>query len=247
MIKTMSRRVNNHSPEMRGTWLLTFNDMITLMLTFFVLILSMSSIETTKVKDVADSVKRVLGIKLEQEGNSRGVIESVIPSLRDADIERERTQKDRKKVSRAFTDKREALSKAVENLEGQKMIQLKNGYSLSMNEQLLFPPGSAEISNAGHNALQALGEILQRSDALIRVEGNTDDLPISTGKYPSNWELSLARAVNVVKCLISSGIVAPERLSAAGYADTRPRVVNDSVRNRQLNRRLDIILTFPEN
>jgi chemotaxis protein MotB len=233
--------------ELRGTWLLTFNDMITLLLAFFVLIISMSSIEATKVKGVADSVKKVLGIKLEQEGNNRGVIESVIPSIRDADIERERTQKNRKKGSGAFTDKREALSKAVENLGGQKMIPLKNGFSLSMNEQLLFPPGSAEISNEGHNALQALGEILQRSDVLIRVEGNTDDLPISTGKYPSNWELSLARAVNVVQRLLSNGMIAPERLSAAGYADTRPRVINDSVQNRQLNRRLDIILTFPEN
>ena len=82
--------------ELRGAWLLTFNDMITLLLAFFVLIISMSSIEATKVKGVADSVKKVLGIKLEQDGNNRGVIESVIPSLSDADIERARTQEESK-------------------------------------------------------------------------------------------------------------------------------------------------------
>jgi flagellar motor protein MotB len=73
--------------------------MITLLMTFFVLIISMSSMEATKVRGVADSVKKVIGIKLEQQGNNRGVIESVIPSLRDADIERERNQKNRKKGS----------------------------------------------------------------------------------------------------------------------------------------------------
>jgi len=243
----MSRRVNNHSTELRGTWLLTFNDMITLLLAFFVLIISMSNIEAIKVKGVADSVKKVLGIKLEQDGNNRGVIESVVPSLRDADIERARTQEGSKQVAGAFKDKRMALYKALENLEGQKIVPLNNDFLLSMNERVLFSPGDAEITIKGHKALKALGGILQRSDVFVRVEGNTDNLPISTGQYPSNWELSLARAVNVVKYLASEGEISPERLSAAGYADTHPKATNDNVQNRQLNRRVDIVLTFPEN
>lgn len=239
--------MNNRSTELKGKWLLTFNDMITLLLAFFVLIISMSSIEAAKVKGVAEAARKVLGIKPEQEGNKRGVIESVIPSLRDADIERERTKKGSKQVTGAFVDRRVAMSKALENLEGLKIVPLNNGFSLSMNEQILFSPGSSEISIKGHDALKALGEILQKSDVLIRVEGNTDNLPISTGKFPSNWELSLARAVDVVKYLASEGKISPERLSAAGYADARPKVANDNVQNRQLNRRVDIILTFPEN
>jgi len=243
----MSRRVNNRPAEPRGTWLLTFNDMITLLLAFFVLIISMSNIEATKVKGVADSVKKILGIKLEQDGNNRGVIESVIPSLRDEDIERARTQEGSKQVAGASKDKRMALYKALENLEGQKIVPLNNDFLLSMNERVLFSPGGAEITIKGHKALKALGGILQRSDVFVRVEGNTDNLPISTGQYPSNWELSLARAVNVVKYLASEGEISPERLSAAGYADTHPKATNDNVQNRQLNRRVDIVLTFPEN
>lgn len=207
----------------------------------------MSNIEATKVKGVADSVKKILGIKLEQDGNNRGVIESVIPSLRDEDIERARTQEGSKQVAGASKDKRMALYKALENLEGQKIVPLNNDFLLSMNERVLFSPGGAEITIKGHKALKALGGILQRSDVFVRVEGNTDNFPISTGQYPSNWELSLARAVNVVKYLASEGEISPERLSAAGYADTHPKATNDNVQNRQLNRRVDIVLTFPEN
>jgi chemotaxis protein MotB len=243
----MSRRVNNHSTEPRGTWLLTFNDMITLLLAFFVLIISMSSIEATKVKGVADSVKKVLGIEPEREGGNRGVIESVIPFLRDADIERARTQAGGRPVAGAFKDKRTALHQALENLEGQKIVPLNHGFLLSMDEQVLFSPGGAEITMKGHKALKALGGILQRSDVFVRVEGNTDNLPISTGRYPSNWELSLARAVHVVQYLASEGEISPERLSAAGYADTHPKAANDNLQNRQLNRRVDIVLTFSEN
>jgi chemotaxis protein MotB len=243
----MSRRLNNLPTEPRGTWLLTFNDMITLLLAFFVLIISMSSIEATKVKGVADSVKKVLGIEPEREGSNRGVIESVIPSLRDADIERERTQAGGRPVTRAFKDKRTALHQALKNLQGQKIVPLNHGFLLSMDEQVLFSPGGAEITMKGHKALKALGGILQRSDVFVRVEGNTDNLPISTGRYPSNWELSLARAVHVVQYLASEGEISPERLSAAGYADTHPKAANDNLQNRQLNRRVDIVLTFSEN
>jgi chemotaxis protein MotB len=242
----MIRKSNNQPTEQRGTWLLTFSDMITLLLTFFVLILSMSNIETSKVKGVAGSVIKVLGMNPEMEGKRTNVIESVIPSLCDEDIESERIRKDKKNVSGAFTDRRETFSKAIENLGGQKIVPHRNGFSLSLNEQLMFFPGSAEISIKGRNTLYSLGEILKRSDVSIRVEGNTDNIPISKGKYQSNWELSLARAVNVVKYMISDGGIAPERLSAVGYADTRPRVSNDNMQNRQLNRRVDVYFTFSE-
>jgi chemotaxis protein MotB len=232
--------------EQKGKWLLTFNDMITLVLTFFVLILSMSSIEATKVKGVADSVKKVLGMKPEQEGNNRGIIESVIPSLRDADIERARAQEGHKQSASAVKDKRMALYKALENLKGQKIVPVNNGFLLSMNEQVLFSPGGAELTMKGHKALKALGVVLQSLDVFVRVEGNTDNLPIATGQYPSNWELSLARSVSVVKYLVSEGKISPERLSAAGYADTHPKATNDDDQNRQLNRRVDIVLTFSE-
>lgn len=241
------KRANEQTTEPRGNWLLTFNDMITLLLTFFVLILSMSNIEAAKVTDVAGSVKRVLGMQQEQETRPKAVIESVIPSIYDEDIQRKRKQKDHLIMSGTMAERRTVLAKAVEKLGGQRIVPNRNGLLLSLNEQLLFLPGLADVSTGGRNTLSALGEVLKRSDVFIRVEGNTDDVPIATGQYPSNWELSLARAVGVVKYLAEDGGIAPERLSAVGYADARPVVGNSDARNRQLNRRVDIVLTFPDN
>jgi chemotaxis protein MotB len=79
------------------------------------------------------------------------------------------------------------------------------------------------------------------------VEGHTDDVPIENKRFPSNWELSVARAVNVVKYFISKGNISPERLSAAGYGDSKPLYPNVSDHNRELNRRVGIILTLREN
>jgi chemotaxis protein MotB len=206
----------------------------------------MSSIEATKLKGVSDSVKRVLGVDPEQRSHDRGVIESIVPSLRDADIETAKAQRDQRRVSGSLAQKSNALSIALKGIKGLQAIPIRNGFSLTMNEQLLFSTGSADVSGKGRDVLKTVGEMLRKTDALIRVEGNTDDLSISNKQYPSNWELSLARAANVTKYLILNAGIAPERLCAAGYADTRPIVANDSMQNRQLNRRLDIILTFPE-
>jgi chemotaxis protein MotB len=79
------------------------------------------------------------------------------------------------------------------------------------------------------------------------VEGHTDDVPIENKRFPSNWELSVARAVKVVKYFISKGNISPERLSAAGYGDSKPLYPNVSNHNRELNRRVGIILTLREN
>lgn len=245
----MIRRGNNHNPsgDARGTWLLTFGDMITLMLTFFVLILSMSNIESLKVMGVAGSVKKILGIQEQKEGSPKGVIESVVPSLRDDDIERARAKNGEMTLSGAPADKREALSRALGNLVGEKGVPYRNGFIFSLDEGRVFLPGSVEISVPGRSKLKSIGAILKRSDVFVRVEGNTDGLPVAIRGYSSNWELSLALAVAVVKYLVSEGGIAPERLSAAGYADTRPRVPKDHPQSRQLNRRVDFFITFSEN
>jgi len=122
---------------------------------------------------------------------------------------------------------------------------VKDGVSVSLGEKLLFGTGKAEIEGERIPALDALAAILKETDCRIRVEGNTDEVPISTERFPSNWELSVARAVNVVKYLVSPGAISPERLSAAGYADSRPRV--EAVDSRELNRRVDILLMLNRN
>ncbi|GAJ13378.1 unnamed protein product [marine sediment metagenome] len=115
-----------------------------------------------------------------------------------------------------------------------------------MEEKLLYRSGSAKIEAKSFQSLNALCSVLQSTDYFIRVEGHTDNIPINNPEFPSNWELSTARAVNIVKYFVSEGDISPERLSAAGYADSKPVVPNVSKGNRAQNRRVEIILEFKE-
>lgn len=243
----MMRKGFNKTAEQKGKWLLTFNDMITLLLTFFVLIISMSQIDAAKVKGMAKSLRNVPVPPEVAEKGKAGVIERILLPLKDEDIEKERAKAVGRSAGGGLPDKREALARSFRRLKEVKMLPFEEGLSLALEETLLFASGSAEILGKARPLLKALGEIIHNADVFVHVEGHTDDLPIMTGQFPSNWELSTARAVAVVKYLSSWGGVAPDRLSAAGYADARPKVPNINSYNRQLNRRVDIILTFSEN
>ncbi len=113
--------------------------------------------------------------------------------------------------------------------------------SFRISNEILFPSGQAQLSPQGLAVLGRLIAVLNATDHLIAVEGHTDDVPIQTERFPSNWELSTGRATSVVRYLESNG-VAPQRLRATGYADTRPLSPNDSVEGRATNRRVELIM-----
>ena len=239
----MRRSGNNNRPqELKGRWLLTFNDMMTLLFAFFVLIISMSSLDAAKVKGVAASARKVIGAAEVPKGSKIMVIEPVL-----SPVERDRTQASGRYVPGGLEDRKKALQQSLLQVADVTVAPRKDGLAVMMSEPLLFTPGSAELIEKGQQVLKSLGTILQRTDVDIRVEGHTDDLPLSAGKYPSNWELSLARAVNAVQYLAAKGGVAPERLSAAGYADTKPQAANSDAQSRQINGRVEVILRFAEN
>ena len=106
----------------------------------------------------------------------------------------------------------------------------------------MFDSGKAVIRKDGEPIVQSIGEILKQNDRAIRVEGHTDNVPMHSLLYPSNWELSTARAVNVVKYFIEKVGIAPTRLSAAGYSEYHPIADNDTAENRQKNRRVDVVI-----
>jgi chemotaxis protein MotB len=118
------------------------------------------------------------------------------------------------------------------------------GIIISLPEAGSFPPGRADVSDAARDLMQQIATRLRPDSYMIRVEGHTDDAPIHTSAFGSNWELSTARAVRVVQMLVDDGI-APWRLSAAGYAEFHPRVPNESTLARARNRRVDIVILDP--
>jgi chemotaxis protein MotB len=118
----------------------------------------------------------------------------------------------------------------------------RRGLVLSIPEAGTFPTGSDELSPAAQDLIAGISESVAPLPNLIRVEGHTDDVPIHTALFRSNWELSTARAGRVVELLIERGRIVPERLAAAGYGEYRPKVPNDSPAARATNRRVDLII-----
>jgi chemotaxis protein MotB len=119
------------------------------------------------------------------------------------------------------------------------------GVVIALPESASFATGSAELAAPAREFLLDLADTLRGTDVLVRIEGHTDTVPVTGGRYRSNWELSTARASAVVAYLIADASIAPARLSAAGYAEFHPRVVNDSAEQRALNRRVDVVLIDP--
>ena len=145
-----------------------------------------------------------------------------------------------------------ALEKALESvlgregtLPGVEVASSMRGLVISLPEAGSFPAGRAELSAQARNVMLDLAQELRALPNLIRVEGHTDDVPIHTPQFASNWELSTARATTVVQYLIEAGGRDPARLAAAGYAEYRPRLSNDSPDARARNRRVDIVVLDP--
>jgi chemotaxis protein MotB len=130
-----------------------------------------------------------------------------------------------------------------ERLQAKKVAQ---SVHLQVHDNILFAAGSAELKSEGQGLLDDLSEAFSAHDCTISVEGHTDDRPIANNRFPSNWELSAGRATVVARYLIERGYD-PARLRAIGYADTQPLAANDTPVGRAHNRRVSIVVRFPEN
>ena len=164
-----------------------------------------------------------------------------------ATLERERLAKE-EEIAR-LTRTQEALSKSLQDEISKGNItiqQVRDRLTINMVDRVLFDSGQAQVKQAGMKVLKQVGDVLnQISDKQIRIEGHTDNVPISSklqDRFKTNWELSTARATTVVRYLIDQGGVDRQYLSAVGYADTHPLASNDSEEGRSSNRRIEIVL-----
>ena len=228
----MSRWQKKDEEQPKGSplWMTTYSDMVTLLLTFFVMLFAFADIDKAKYDQIAESLRGALkGMPsiLETPQRDFSVLEP-IPMI---------------------TPEFESLYESFQELLGDEelagatdIFMDERGLVGSFKEKLFFDIGSAEIKPEARDLLRRVGEILRRGKNQIRVEGHTCDLPIRTDRFPSNWELSVSRATNVTRFLIEQAGVTPERLAATGYAEFRPIAPNDSEENRVKNRRVDIVL-----
>ncbi len=211
-------------------WLLTYADMITLMLALFIILFAMSTISRVKVQQFARSVSggfdNTWSVNQPPSGGANGSqannASASIPAI----------QKD--------------LEKFVQQHRLGKQVQVHvdhRGLVITLlSDQSYYDSGSAELRPHTKQILNGIDTFLVKNTNLIRVEGNTDNVPIHNALYPTNWELSAARAVNVVRYLVEKDHLDPYRISAAGYGEYKPRTQNRTEAERQQNRRVDIVL-----
>jgi chemotaxis protein MotB len=214
--------------EMAGMmrWLLTYADLITLLLIVFIVLYSVARQDVSKFRELAQYLRAAFGGVLQQGPTFlQGQGDRIIPDL----------------VTR--------MSRQVESVAGggmgasARVFQNERGIVVRlMTDNVLFDLGSASVKQETQAILDAIAPTMRDSGLPILVEGHTDDLPIRGGPYLSNWELSTARASAVVRYLISKGSLPAKRLAAAGYAEYHPVVPNTSSANRRRNRRIDIVI-----
>ncbi len=217
------RRPRRHaeSPEPHERWLISYADLVTLLFTLFVVLYAAADHE--RASKVAEAVSHVVSNRALTAIHGNGVLPGV------------------KTVSEVHTAMESAFAANPALRARARILGGKGSFIVSMAEAGFFAPGEATMREDARALIETLADVLKYSDAQLRVEGHTDSTPIATMRYPSNWELSSARASLVLGQFVARG-VAPARLSLAGYAGERPIATNSTVEGRALNRRVDLVI-----
>jgi chemotaxis protein MotB len=233
-----NRRSRSNKPEdsAGGRWQIVYSGFVLILLCFFIMLSSFSTMEEAKVMQFVKSF--VTAVSVLPRGTKLEPGLAVMAESAD------------------MVDNKSELAKIFHTLEElayefnlEKEINLSlthHGLVMRMAEHTLFGLGSADIANEALPLMQKVGAIISKTDYQVRIEGHTDNLPIHTERYPSNWELSTARAVNVLRYFIKYHHVDPRRLAAEGFSEFHPLVANDTSENRKKNRRVEIIFIRKE-
>ncbi|NLJ79463.1 MAG: OmpA family protein [Firmicutes bacterium] len=224
------RRRSRDEPSGAASWLTTYSDMVTLLLTFFVLLFSFSSVDVAKFSAIISAFQGYFGIL----DGGMSLSESALP------LPFEASELSRQQLLELFEDLSDFI--AEEGLEGVHLELEERGLTVRFADRVFFDLGEAVLKPEARAILDKISPILRDLPNPLRVEGHTDDWPIQTSRFPSNWELSVHRATNVVRYLIEEEDFDAQKLSAAGYSEYRPVLPNDTAENRALNRRVDLVI-----
>ncbi|MDH3346565.1 MAG: OmpA family protein [Desulfobulbaceae bacterium] len=216
-------------------WMVTFSDMVTLLLTFFVLLLSMASLDEIKFSKANNSLKEAFGFH-----RVSPKLEYNIP-VHPTPPKAEFTPVPQKIIKKAFEHIQLKITASKLNEQVELIRKDKNSIIIRLKESLLFAPGKPTLDPAAYPLLRKLGDIIRPLPLSIRMEGHTDSIP-TTDKTMSNWDLSVYRAVSVMRFYNRGKLISTERLSAVGYGADAPIVPNTNPENRAKNRRVDFVL-----
>ncbi len=244
------RAVEEHENHER--WLVSYADFITLLFAFFVVMYALSSINEGKYKILSSSLTQAFRNVTVNASGQVIIPQSALPTQpnvvappKPAQPDAAR-QKQRERMRNMAREIMEALAPLVR--EGKvRLLETSRGVTIEIADSALFAVGQALLNSESSRALRAVAEVIATSDFPVTIEGHTDNVPINTPQFPSNWELSAVRATTVLRIFADAGVPA-DRLTAIGYGETRPVEGNDSIEGRARNRRVSIQIdsTLPE-
>ncbi|MBC8080636.1 MAG: flagellar motor protein MotB [Gorillibacterium sp.] len=265
----MSRRSKKHKHEGHGSserWLITYSDLITLLLVFFIVMYSMSKVDMEKYAQLSQSLQFSFNKSdsmIPQGGGGSGVIGEVSPKTDDKDKD-----KDKDNVGVGDKDKTDAMEQAEKaalllkeqelqdllqkitkyiddnNLEATvSAVDTTRGIAVTLKDYFLFDLAKADLKSGAFPVLDKLGSLIPTLNAEISIEGHTDNLPLSSGAaYKDNWRLSSERSLSVLRYFTEQKNLSRDVFQSVAYADTMPIAANDSEANRQKNRRVEIVV-----
>lgn len=239
-------------------WLVSYADFITLLFAVFVTLYAMSQSDKKKTEEVMKSIQESFGMSQSAPAPKMNVIPSqqmtIVPAIKPqiAIAPGSRTARGQARTRAEEKDFRQIKSTIEAYLikqSAQNKVTLtisRRGLIVSLKEAGFFNSGQAHIRPDAYELINTISEVMTQYNNPLRVEGHTDNVPISTGQFPSNWELSTARATNGLKYLLKHFDVDPQSISATGYAEFRPLASNDTSEGRAKNRRVDLVMLSNE-
>lgn len=222
-------------------WLATYADCITLLLTFFVLLYAMSSVDQKKMDSLSQAFKTVMSGESGDTIMEYDLYNGQVPLIggeNDIEVPVDDT-------ATAQEQMYDNVKKFVEENDLEKVVEIINserGIVIQLRDNILFETSSSILREDSKEVLGKINSLIGSLPNQILVEGHTDNRGINTSKFPSNWELSVDRSVNVVRYFIENMGQSPARFSAAGYGEYQPVAANDSAENMAKNRRVDILI-----
>lgn len=235
MARRRKKKETNSSSGGGGGWMTTFSDLMSLLLTFFILLYSMSSVSAEKFNEASQSIQLAFnGGDSLLEGST---VVNTETETSEETVDPELVKMYNEVVQ--FLETKDIASQASVEYD-------QDGIYVNIQESILFGSGSAIIADSGKNTLKDLGELIQQFENDVVIEGYTDNVPMNNANFSSNWELSTGRALSVLRYLSEESNVDPTRLAAKGYGEYQPTVPNNSEENRAKNRRVNIVLVYDQ-
>ncbi len=235
MMKSRQRktRPDRGGSPARGGWEIIYTGFVLILLSFFIMLCSFSSLDEAKITPFVKSFSKAVNILTGGVKMTPG--EVVINTPEDiVDVEDD--------LANVFNDVNELVESR--RLKDKIHVMLSHrGLVIKLSNAAVFSLGKADILAKGSPMLDKIGVIIAPLPHVVRIEGHTDNIPIHTEKFPSNWELSTSRAVSVLRYFMDAHHIPAKRLVAVGYGEFHPRGLNDTPANRAANRRVEIIVT----